>query len=317
MDELTLLRTLREDVPERTQHELAPLRAKLNDAIAGKKVRPRLRAARARWVVLATAGAAVFAIVAGNITMSVESAQAADLLRKTAAETIQFSDPVPGPGEYLLSHTHANWPTSYNGGPWVWDLQTIDVYIPADPDAEWVLRRDWGVVQAETSDRPQIEILRAHNGEFYDDGYSWGNWNQPISEIPIGNGREVLDYFDARYAGGSMSRDEDNFERIVEVLRTGIVPAAQRAALYEALALIPGVTSTDDVANLDGKVGVAIGRTEVLRGGMRSEIILDPSTGLVIGEREITTYALFGLGYNQPFSHTAIETRVVETAPAG
>lgn len=253
--------------------------------------------------------------MAGNVSLTVQSAQAAQILRQTADEALQFSDPTPAPGQYLLSHTHANWPTSFDGGPWVPDLQTIDVYIPADRDDEWVLYRDWGELFARKTQNDRFEVIRAKNGEFYGDGVTWGNWDGPISDIPVGTGREVLDYFDAQYRGGSMSRDEDNFERILTVLRTGIVPAPQRAGLYEALALIPGVTSTDGVANLDGETGVAIGRTEALRGGLRSEIIVDPTTGLVIGEREITTYAIFGLGFNEIFSLTAIETRVVDTAP--
>lgn len=316
MDELTLLRTLRDDVPDPTAQQLEPALNRLEAAMAGKMVRTRRRAPRARWVLVAAAGAVVLTLVTGNVTMAVQSARAADFLRAAADDALQFSDPTPAPGQYLLSHTHANWPTSSNGGPWVWGVQTIDVYIPADRDQDWVLYRDWGELLSRESESERFEVARAKNGEFYDDGVSWGNWYGPISDIPVGSGREVLDYFDAQYRGGSMSRDEDNFERILTVLRTGIVPAEQRAGLYEALALIPGVTSTNDVANLDGETGVAIGRTEALRGGIRSEIIIDPSTGLVIGEREVTTYAVFGLGYNDTFSLTAIETRVVDTAPA-
>jgi hypothetical protein len=307
MDELTLLRTLRDDVPETTDRDLEPALKKLEAAMEGKKVRGGAHAPRARWVLVAATAAIILTLVTGNITMAVKSAQAAEILRTTAVQTTQFAEPIPGPGQYLLSHTHANWPSSFNNGPWTWDRQTIDVYIPADPDDDWVMYRDWGEQRAAQSGIPQIEVIHAKNGEFYGDGFSWGNWDGPISD--------VLDYFDAGYTGSSMSRDEDNFQRIASVLRTGIVPAAQRAAMYEALALIPGVTSTDGVANLDGQTGVAIGRTEPLRGGLRSEIIIDPSTGLVIGERDITTYAVFGLGYNDIFSLTAIETRVVDTAP--
>lgn len=315
MEELTLLRTLRDDVPDPTPDRLEPALAKLEEAMSGKKVRRRPRVPRARWIVAAAAGAIVLALATGNITMTVRSAQAADTLRVVAGETVQFSDPAPAPGQYLLSHTYANWPVSFNGGPWMPDLQTLDVYIPADRGDEWVLYRDWGEVLSRVSDSERFEVIRAEDGEFYGGGVSWGDWYQPISDIPVGAGREVLDYFDAQYRGGSMSRDEDNFERIIGVLRTGIVPATQRAGMYEALALIPGVTSTDGVANLDGRTGIAIGRTEALRGGMRSEIIIDPSTGLVIGERQITTYAIFGLGYNDIFSLTAIETSVVDFVP--
>ena len=114
--------------------------------------------------------------------------------------------------------------------------------------------------------------------------------------------------------GGSASQDEDNFVRITDLLRLGLVPADLRAGLYDALALIRGVTASEQ-ANFDGKVGIAIGRTEPLRAGQRAEIIIDPNTGLVIGERTVMTVAAFGFGSNDVVGHTAIDYRIVEKAP--
>lgn len=59
----------------------------------------------------------------------------------------------------------------------------------------------------------------------------------------------------------------------------------------------------------------AIGPTEMLRGGQRAEIIVDPATGLVIGERQLSTMAVFGFGVDEVLSLTAIETSVAPTAP--
>lgn len=78
--------------------------------------------------------------------------------------------------------------------------------------------------------------------------------------------------------------------------------------------LIPGVTASEQ-ANFDGKVGVAIGRTEPLRAGQRAELIIDPANGLVIGERTIMTYAAFGFESNEVTGHTAIDYRIVDSAP--
>ncbi|TDV53952.1 CU044_5270 family protein [Actinophytocola oryzae] len=61
-------------------------------------------------------------------------------------------------------------------------------------------------------------------------------------------------------------------------LRSGLVPSDLRAALYRALALVPGIRITDDLANLDGREGVAFG-------GKGTEIIIDPATGQYIGFR--------------------------------
>ncbi|RGE23245.1 hypothetical protein [Leucobacter sp. wl10] len=61
--------------------------------------------------------------------------------------------------------------------------------------------------------------------------------------------------------------------------------------------------------------GVAFGRTEALRGGERTEIIVSPDTGLVIGERALADVNVFGFGPEEVVSSTAIETTVVDAAP--
>lgn len=88
--------------------------------------------------------------------------------------------------------------------------------------------------------------------------------------------------------GGSNSRDEDNFVRITDLLGTGLVPAQTRAALYEALALIPGTISTPGTQIPGGATGVSISRSEPTRDNETFEIIIDPNTGAYLGERSIT-----------------------------
>ena len=43
-------------------------------------------------------------------------------------------------------------------------------------------------------------------------------------------------------------------------------------------------------------------------------MIIDPASGLVIGERTIMTYATFGFGPNE-VGHTAIDYRIIDSAP--
>lgn len=224
-----------------------------------------------------------------------------------------FSDTVPGPGEYLLIHTHANWlggsSDAAGNDVFAMNVQTIDVYVPGDPSRDWVLDRDWGAA-APTSGLK--ESIHAANGEFY--GGPWGLIDQQqIRDLPR-EGQALIDHFNAQYQGGSASRDEDNFVRITDLLRTGLVPADLRAGLYKALAFIPGVTASEQ-ANFDGEPGIAIGRSEPLRAGQRAEMIIDPSNGLVIGERSVMTYAAFGLGANEIRGHIAIDYRIVSSAP--
>lgn len=268
---------------------------------------------RTRRVVLTMAAAGVGVIVLGQTNMSIQSAHAAGLLRSAAEQTMAFSDPAPGPGEYLRIHTHANWLVGRSDAAgndlFTMNTQTIDVYVPGDPSRDWVLDRDWGAI----APRPgQKDTIHAPDGEFY--GIPWTVIEkQELMDLPR-EGKALIEQFNSQYQGGSASRDEDNFVRITDLLRTGLVPADLRAGLYEALALIPGVNASEQT-NFDGKPGISIGRSEPLRAGQRDEIIIDPATGLVIGERTVMTYALFGLGTNNLTAHTAIDYSIVGSVP--
>lgn len=308
MNELSTLQTLRSEVPEPTDAQLERAFAALAKTMEKPVAKPaQRRFVKTRWTLAVAAAAAVVILVAGNIHLTAQSAQAASTLEELAGVAITYSDPTPAAGEYLLVTTHANWGgTEYRPNGEVVRTrseQLIKVYQPADPADEWILDRVWG--------SGALETIHAYGGSFYGDPWV----SQDIADIPNGSGAEVLAYFDAQYSGGSASRDEDNFVNITSLLNRGLVPADVRARLFEALALIPGVTATTGVANLDGVEGIAIGRTEWLRGGMRQEIIIDPATGLVIGDRGVSTLALFGYGFNETLWLTAITTTVAPTAP--
>ncbi len=269
---------------------------------------------RGRTAVLATAAAAVGAVALGQVSMTAQSAHAAGVLRDVATTTASYTDPQPAPGQYLLVSKHGQWQNSANPADPAQTStyqQIIDVYVPGDPSEDWVLERDWGIAAPVPG---QIDIERAPNGTFY--GNPWGLLTEEeIAALPR-DGQGLLDWADSRYTGGSASRDEDNFVQIVDLLKIGLVPGDLRAGLYDALALIPGVDASTQV-NLDGVEGTAIGRTEPLRAGLREEIIIDPTTGLVIGERSVATYAVFGFGANEVTGHTAIDYDIVNTAPQG
>jgi hypothetical protein len=290
-----------------------PLRHRNQDSRLPLKGSPAPRPRIARRVLLGAAAAVVGTLAVGQVSVTAQSAHAAGVLRAAAEQTMTFVDPVAKPGEYLLVHTHANWSvTGVDASGNIstrMNAQTIDVYVPGNRDEEWVLDRDWG----DAGPAPMDDgVIRAKDGHFY--GGPWSPLDAEQLDAMPRDGQALYDHFNAQYQGGSASRDEDNFVRITDLLRLGLVPADLRAGLYEALALIPGVTASEQ-ANFDGKVGVAIGRTEPLRAGQRAEMIIDPDTGLVIGERTIMTVAAFGFGSNDVVGHTAIDYRIVDEAP--
>ncbi|HKS99838.1 MAG TPA: hypothetical protein VJT31_09940 [Rugosimonospora sp.] len=57
-----------------------------------------------------------------------------------------------------------------------------------------------------------------------------------------------------------------------------------RAGLCRALATLPGITRQPGAADLAGRTGVAISRTD---GGVRVDLILDPASSRVIGVRQV------------------------------
>jgi hypothetical protein len=257
--------------------------------------------------IFALAAAGVGLVVVGQLNVTIQSAHASEVLRATAEKSMNFTDPVPGTGQYLLVSTHANWLTAGDGTKPHLAPQNIDVYVPSDANQEWVLDRDWG--DKET----RREVVRAQHGDFYDSPWTVVGL-QEMDAMPR-DGKALYELFNSQYQGGSASRNEDNFVRITDLLRTGMIPADLRAGLYEALALVPGVSISENQKNSDGRSGTAIGRTEALRGGERSEILIDPNTGLVIGERDVMTIAAFGFGINNVTGHTAIDYQIVDSIP--
>jgi hypothetical protein len=63
------------------------------------------------------------------------------------------------------------------------------------------------------------------------------------------------------------------------------VGPALRAALFRAIALVPGVDTAGTATTLLGDTGSVVARTDV--DGFRQELVFDPDTGTVLGEREI------------------------------
>jgi hypothetical protein len=96
----------------------------------------------------------------------------------------------------------------------------------------------------------------------------------------------VSDIIYERTKGSGKSTELRAFGTVTAALRTGVIPADLRAAFYRAAVLIPGVTVVDRQATVDGRTGIAMG-TPSPDGGSRQETIIDPATGLMIGERDV------------------------------
>lgn len=300
---------------------------------------------RCRWfrVALAVGVAAVLVgvgLVVPSFVMKqnkpVNSAAAISTLNEAAVAALGAVDEPVAAGQYRYIETHA-WNTVFSGYNVFQDETISEVWVPAipdDPDQDWMLDR------RPTGNRVWIEgneeqarddgtftdpvtggiTLRATApcGNFYEPGpcpRTGGSWQDPtpsfLAELP----RDPAQLY-ARLQADAPDNGRGNAELLVyaaDALRTGLVPADLRAALYRTLTRLDGVDLVDQAANLDGRVGTAIGIDD---GRFRQDIIIDPVTGTFIGEREVLTGDYDNAPEGTTFSHTAVITAVVDTIGA-
>ena len=81
---------------------------------------------------------------------------------------------------------------------------------------------------------------------------------------------------------------------LIDGMLQTLMPPDVRAALYQALAKIPGVTVVQDATDAAGRRGVALARAAAIEGPgssgwLRLEIILDSNTYRYLGARHVVT----------------------------
>lgn len=338
MDELQLLRAFGKNVADPSADALSRGRRGLVEHIglqpAIAKPNSKKRFAFFGGTTALAAGALVATLVFTDVLglaswQGGADAAAASALSDAAAAAIENSDPVVGPGQYLKVDTEAVFKTGVQTAEWehfaYLGTQNSQMYIPADNSDEWVRVTEPRAAikvfgegfeeEAQESARAgfeEEEISRAPFGGF--DNSKPRDWR--LDELPR-DPQRLLNYIYRVTAGHGVSADGQAFEFISATLRTGVVPAELRAALYRAAAGIPGVEITDEAATLNGRTGVAFGREE--SDGFLHEIIIAPDTGLLIGERivQLVDSKFVPVFAGEVIGWTAITTTVVDEAPTG
>jgi hypothetical protein len=118
--------------------------------------------------------------------------------------------------------------------------------------------------------------------------------------------------------------EAETFSLIGDMLRESYLPAAVRAAIYQLTAELPGVELLGEVDDPVGRPGTGIAFTDHKR-GTRHELIFDPATSALLGEREsIVRSGAFGFEAppGTPIGYAAyLESKVVDSvgreAPSG
>ena len=216
------------------------------------------------------------------------------------AQIRALDEPVPaGSYRYIATHSMA---TSYGPGVAVLFGSRYETWVPADPAGEWfMLRTDTGErtpllgtegqgKEAGLDIRSNPERLSGRCGAFYPDSgdlcTAAGNWQGPtatfIAELPR-DPRQLYDRLRADTKGHGQDPDQEVLVYVADALRSGLLPADLRAALYRALTYLPTLEITERTTTLDGHTGTALGITAA---GEQREIVIDPATGTFIGERQ-------------------------------
>jgi hypothetical protein len=109
---------------------------------------------------------------------------------------------------------------------------------------------------------------------------------------------------------GGDDKNQAMFVLVGDLLRDSIVPPKQSAALFRAVARIPGVTTVEGVKDATGRPGVAIARTDP-DNPLRDEWIFDAKTYEFLGEREVATKDNAGVKKGTVTSNTAVLRRAI------
>ncbi len=262
------------------------------------------------------------------------SADAAQVLNRAASAIGAGATPAgPGQGQFSLVDTQAWWAV-FAGHDVFLVENRISVWVPADPgdpSQPWLLdRAPTGHTRWISGDRDAFNAaggvgadgyptmhVSAPCGDFYgSDGCARpGGWSDPTPAFLAGLPRDPALLYDRLRADAPVN-DRGDAELLVysaDLLRTGLVPADLRVALYQTLARLPGLEITDSAANLDGRLGIAFGMNG---GGERQDIIIDPATGAFIGERQVLTRDQDGAPAGSTISFTSVTTDVVDALGA-
>ncbi|GLY50628.1 CU044_5270 family protein [Lentzea sp. NBRC 102530] len=302
-----------------------------------------------RWLVAAAAVTLVAgALVAVPTLWSSDSgpaASAAETLRRAAAATTAQPGPSTGQYRYVARHSwdlgSARTRTGKPLSALFHNLQ--EVWIPADRTGEWLERRAvldhrWVVgseelVEAEgdgglfSGSNPMPE-LRGPCGDYPGMNEELGgdpDWGKPCAERAGGWHKP-----NPRFMGALPTEPRALYDRLWNDSRqdagsalynAGLVLASPeaskelRSALYQALQHLPNLQVTERTANLNGKVGTALG---LPGGATREDIIIDPESGRYIGTRMVLlqpgTDSWEGVPAGTDVSFSAVDTGVVDRA---
>jgi hypothetical protein len=307
--------------PKLEPEQLRAMRGMLVAAVEAD-AKPRHVARRAGVTTLALGAIAAVVTAVAVLPPSADGSAEASTMLRTAARAAD--DPAVADGQFLKLATTAAYlsTTSLDGRPestiGYLDARMRETFIPSDDStrpielttyveptvffgagAEEFAARDRKRAAEASTDTPRVVVAQP-------------DATRPVEDLSLmpRDPQALLDYLvDFRYQAGSS--DENVFAHVVDLLRSGTVKSDLRAALYEALALMPAVVITEQQTTLDDRRGTAIGLATA-DGASRQEIIIDPATGEYIGVRIVSVNGFGEIPAGTTLEYTALTASVVD-----
>lgn len=357
MDELNLLREFRAELPAPRAETRAAARAGLMARIEHSQQPPRSRTPlwrrpRLRLAVAGIALAALFiALPVGLFGGGGEVQPAVGQVLREVATIAAAQDPVlPGPGQYLYTRSKGAYlqgsaygpKRSKDGHPCGANhpceaIGTWSVLVPSE-EQTWVsldgsrkgrVRRVAGKPRFVSADQRAVWVAAGspplRTGQVEDSAISGSSPRIDAAGLPTAPAA-LRHLIEARKIPGveGPPGEAETFTLIGDMLRASYLPAAVRAALYELTAELPRVELLGEVKDPVGRPGTGIAFTDRKR-HTRHELIFDPTTSTLLGERQSIVDAEpygFKAPPGTPIGYAAyLESKVVDSvgrgAPAG
>ena len=298
MNDLDLVRDLRADVPSPTHERLAPGRARLL-AYISRPSRPRYARRAVLLVTAAAAASAVAAAVAsgafsGPATRSaavkppaIRLTLTAQLLSTAAATVAKHPAVRPGPHQWFytkfVAHDYGQ-PTQSNENWETFDGRQTAYF----QNGQLIVHKTLGVFGGGPTALGEYNANATPQTAYNALASLPSNPKALLAVIA----RQVAKAGPSAASGSAVSlyapkgRDELEFDYLAQLLwnsATGEPPAAE-AAVFRALAAIPGVSSQQGITDVIGRPAIGLSGN-----GGKTQLLLDPQTYQVIGMRAAST----------------------------
>ncbi|MGX1948822.1 CU044_5270 family protein [Streptomyces sp. CB02115] len=291
MDELTQLRELRADAPAPDRAALAPGRALLTDAIAGRS--RRTRRLRADWRVASLGAVVAITAAALFITQIVDAPAPRSSAPATVAGDLDLSSPAAALGRAADFLDRQEVPPEPRADQWIYTRGM---------DAQQ--EKQWAEAPAEIRDKMSMTYSpdswvpydnKAAENDESDTDYRTARETYRIAaelpEDPEALLAELRKVFPTGSGpdGAPEAKDEHSFRALSVLLESYPIPPDAQARIYRAMATVGGVEVTDHlIRDASGRQVIAVTRDHD-RGDSRREILIDPVDYSYAGERDVVT----------------------------